>query len=141
MPTKVACFLDTNVLLYAALARDDEPHKFQISRGLIAAWNFGLSAQVLGEFFVNAQRKSRRPLNAREAAAFVARLDRRPCVAFDLHLVHAAIGHALRFQISYWDAAIIAAAEQLESPILYTEDLNHGQTYGAVKVVNPYLSH
>jgi predicted nucleic acid-binding protein len=140
MPTKVACFLDTNVLLYAALAKNDEPRKFQISRDLIAAWNFGLSTQVLGEFFVNAQRKSQRPLSAREAAAFVVRLDTRPCVAIDLDVLHMAIGHAQRFRISYWDAAIVAAAELLESPILYTEDLNHGQVYGSVKVLNPYVA-
>jgi len=139
MPTKVACFLDTNVLLYAALAKNDEPRKFKISRDLIAAWDFGLSVQVLGEFYANAQRKSRRPLSAREAAAFVARLYVRPCVAIDLQLLHIAIGYARRFQISYWDAAIVAAAEQLGSAILYTEDLNHGQVYGSVKVLNPYV--
>jgi predicted nucleic acid-binding protein len=140
MPTKVACFLDTNVLLYAALGRIDEPKKFQISRDLVAAWNFGLSTQVLGEFYVNCQRKSEKPLDARQVAAFVAKLDERPCVAIDRGLVHIAIGYARRFRISYWDAAIVAAAEQLEAAILYSEDLNHGQSYGSVKVVNPFIA-
>jgi predicted nucleic acid-binding protein len=140
MPTKVACFLDTNVLLYAALGRLDEPEKFQISRNLIAAWDFGVSVQVLGEFFVNSQRRSQRPLTAAEAAAFVTKLNERPCVAIDRSVVLVAIGHAHRYQISYWDAAIVAAAEQLETPILYTEDLNHGQRYGSVRVMNPFVS-
>jgi predicted nucleic acid-binding protein len=140
MPTKVACFLDTNVLLYAALGRSDEPRKFQISRDLVAAWNFGLSTQVLGEFFVNAQRKSQRPLSAHEAAAFVVKLDERPCIAIDRGVVHLAMGHAQRFRLSYWDAAIIAAAEQLEAEILYTEDLKHGQRYGSVKAINPFIA-
>ena len=42
------------------------------------------------------------------------------------------------FRISYWDAALIAAAERLDAPILYTEDLNHDQLYGSVRVVNPF---
>jgi predicted nucleic acid-binding protein len=144
MPTKVACFLDTNVLLYAVLGRLDEPTKFQISRNLVAIWNFGLSTQVLGEFFVNSQRRSerrlQRPLTAAEATEFVMRLNDRPCVAVDRSVVHLAIAYAHRYQISYWDAAIVAAAEQLETAILYTEDLNHGQRYGSVRVVNPFIS-
>ncbi len=46
-----------------------------------------------------------------------------------------------RYKISYWDGAILAAAEQLGAPILYTEDLNDGQTYGSVTVINPFKAH
>jgi predicted nucleic acid-binding protein len=138
MPTKVACFLDTNILLYAVLGRLDDPEKFRISRELIAAWNFGLSAQVLGEFFVNAQRKALRPLRAREAAVFVAELGDRPCASIDPPLVRSAIDYAQRFRIDYWDAAIVAAAERLEAPVIYSEDFSHGQLYGSVRVENPF---
>ena len=41
--------------------------------------------------------------------------------------------------ISYWDGAIVAAAEVLEAPVLYSEDLSHGQRYGTVRVVNAFL--
>ena len=127
-----------DILLYAALARVDDPEKLGISRALLAAWDFGLSSQVLGEFFVNAQRKSRRPLRADEAAAFVAELQDRPCAPIDRSLVDMAIAYARRFQISYWDAAIVAAAERLDAPVIYSEDFNHGQAYGAVRVENPF---
>jgi predicted nucleic acid-binding protein len=140
MPTKVACFLDTNILLYAVLGRHDDPEKFQISRELIAAWDFGLSTQVLGEFFVNAQRKGLRPLRAREAADFVAELEDRPCASIDQPLVRLAIDYAQRFRIEYWDAAIVAAAERLAAPVIYSEDFNHGQLYGSVRAVNPFRS-
>jgi len=36
------------------------------------------------------------------------------------------------------DAAIIAAAERLGASVLYAEDLNHGQSYRALRVVNPF---
>ena len=41
-----------------------------------------------------------------------------------------------RYRISFWDAAILAAAEALDAKVLYTEDLNDGQLYGSVRVVN-----
>jgi predicted nucleic acid-binding protein len=45
-----------------------------------------------------------------------------------------------RFHISYWDGAIVAAAEALGATVLYTEDLNHGQRYGTVRVENTFLT-
>src|SRR5438128_12211328 len=45
-----------------------------------------------------------------------------------------------RFQVSYWDAAIIAAASELGCQTIYTEDLNHGQDYDGVRAVNPFLT-
>ncbi|PAQ06083.1 hypothetical protein [Mesorhizobium temperatum] len=53
-------------------------------------------------------------------------------------LVHAAIGHdSKRAECG----AIIAAAERLGVKTLYTEDLNHGQTYGSVVAINPFRTH
>ena len=43
-----------------------------------------------------------------------------------------------RYQISYWDGAIIAAAEALRAEPLYSEDLNHEQQYGSVQVRDPF---
>ena len=44
-----------------------------------------------------------------------------------------------RFQISYWDAAIIAAAQELGCRTIYSEDLSHAQDYDGVVVMNPFL--
>lgn len=43
-----------------------------------------------------------------------------------------------RFQLSHWDATIVAAARELGCEVLYSEDLSHGQDYGGVRVVNPF---
>jgi predicted nucleic acid-binding protein len=61
------------------------------------------------------------------------------CLPLDSGLVKTAAYISERFRISYWDGAIIAAAEALGASTLYTEDLNHGRTYGAVKVINPFF--
>jgi predicted nucleic acid-binding protein len=134
------CFLDTNVLVYAAIGRYSEPEKYARAREVIENTHFGISGQVLAEFYVNATKKSDVPLTSEQAYDWIEKLRDRPCAAMDHELVTNAIRYSGRYQTSYWDAALIAAAERLGAPILYTEDLNHGQSYGPVKVINPFLS-
>jgi predicted nucleic acid-binding protein len=134
----VDCFLDTNVLVYAAMARFSAPVKYERARRVIAETNFGLSAQVLQEFYVQVTRRSDRPLTIADALVWVDSLTDRPCLAIDRELVLEAIAVSERYQIQYWDAAILVAAMRLGARVLYTEDLNHGQTYGSVRVENPF---
>jgi predicted nucleic acid-binding protein len=54
-------------------------------------------------------------------------------------LVFRALDLTQRYQIRYYDAAILAAAQELGCQTLYTEDLNHGQTYDTVQVINPFI--
>ena len=131
-------FLDTNVLLYAALGSADAPAKYERSLELLTT-RFGTSGQVLAEFYVNAQRKGPRPLTPEEAQEWVFRLSRKPFQPVDYRVVRGGIEYARRHQISYWDGAILAAAERLGARVVYSEDLNHGQTYGSVRVENPFL--
>ena len=135
------CFLDTNVLFYAAMGRASAPEKHRRARMIIAETHFAISGQVLQEFYVNATRKSDRPLASDQAIEWMKRLTDRPCAAVDHELVVRGAEIASRYQISYWDGAIVAAAERVGAPILYTEDLNDGQTYGAIRAVNPFKTH
>ena len=136
---KTDCFLDTNVLLYLALGREDDPAKYKRSLVLLQESNFGLSVQVLQEFYVNAVRKSRRSLSSVRALEWIEEFEQFPCVEITPGLIKLAIEISERYRINYWDGAIIAAADLLEASILYTEDLNHGQVYGSVRAVNPYV--
>lgn len=135
----VDAFIDSNVLVYAASSEPTEEPKRARSVELICDMRVGLSAQVLQEFYVVATRKARRRLSADDAMWWLERYAPFPCVDVDHALVCEAVAISERYQINYWDAAIIAAAERLRAPILYTEDLNHGQQYGPVKVINPFL--
>jgi predicted nucleic acid-binding protein len=132
-------FLDTNVLIYAAQGKAADADRYGVARRILAEENYGTSAQVLAEFFANVTRKGARPLSLELAAKWVRIIARKPCQAVDARVVLSGIEIQRRYAISYWDAAIIAAAERLGSRILYTEDLNHGQLYGPVRVVNPFL--
>ena len=139
----VRCFVDTNVLVYAARPKNDEPEKSKIANMVIQNERFCLSVQVLQEFYVAAKktypgRPGARPLSEREAAEWVGWLEQFCEVVSDVFLVQQAIETARNFRISYWDAAIVAAAARAAAPVLYSEDLNHGQRYGAVQVINPF---
>jgi predicted nucleic acid-binding protein len=135
----VDAFLDTNVLIYAVSSSPAEAAKKERALELIEHTDFGLSAQVLQEFYVNVTRTIALPLSPDDAMALLEQFRCFPMVLTDYPLIVAGAETALRFGISYWDGAIIAAAEFLGAATLYTEDLNHGQRYGSVKAINPFL--
>ena len=135
------CFLDTNILIYAAAGSEDEPEKQRIAQEIVRTANFCLSGQVLAEFYVNLLRRPLRPPEPSEIDQWITHLQAFPVAPIDGDLVRAGIVLSRRFHIGYWDAAIIAAAQFLDAEVLYTEDLNHGQRYGSVRVVNPFNQH
>lgn len=132
-------FLDSNVLLYAANANPGEREKHRTAVALIEGGPFVVSAQVLAEFYAVATGAKGR-LKPEQAQAWVENLSAGPCVPIDAALVKAGIAHAQRYKISYWDGAIVAAAEKAGAQILFTEDLNDGQKYGAVEARNPFAA-
>ena len=132
-------FLDTNVLLYAI---DEEPEsglKRQRAQELMLSARWGWSIQVAAEFFVNAT-SPKRPfrLPAPAAAALVEGWLAVPTL--DLTPVRAAVAVQQRYRLSYWDAAIVTAAKQMGCHTVYSEDLNAGQSYDGVTVINPFAA-
>jgi predicted nucleic acid-binding protein len=131
-------FFDTNVLVYAAIGTGRDEPKRKRALALIESEEFGTSAQVLQEFFVTVVKKAARPLSAAQALEWIEQWAVFPCQAIDHGLVRVAVAHSERYGISYWDAAILAAAEALGARKVYSEDLNDEQQYGSVRVVNPF---
>jgi predicted nucleic acid-binding protein len=132
-------FFDTNVLLYGFDL--DAPEKRDIALSLIEqAWSdpdhTAISVQVLQEFFVNFVRRGHSP---DEAAALVGDFSQWPVIDNSLALFKLGISLQARWQLSLWDAMILAAAHSSGSRELLTEDLNHGQDYGGVIAMNPFL--
>jgi predicted nucleic acid-binding protein len=120
------------------LGRETAEAKRKKAVEIVLAGRFGVSGQILAEFYTNVTRKISTPLSSAEAMEWIERLSLEPCVPVDAPLVKLGIAIAERYRINYWDGAILAAAEALGAEILYTEDLNHGQLYGSVRVVNPF---
>lgn len=132
-------FFDTNVLVYAAAGTGRDERKRKRALELVGSANFGTSAQVLQEFYVTVVKRAARPLSPAQALEWIEQWAAFPCQAIDHQLVRIAIEISKRYAISYWDAAILAAAEALGAEMVYSEDLNDGQHYGQVRVVNPFL--
>lgn len=132
-------FLDTNILLYAALGQDHAGYRWERAREIALTEDYCTSGQVLAEFYNVSTRKGAPPLTSEEAGEWIRVIAMKPCQPVTSGVVLAGIEHARRYKLSYWDGAIIAAAEKIGARVLYSEDLNHGQTYGSVRVVNPFL--
>ena len=132
-------FLDTNILLYAISTTREEAGKKNIARELLARSNWGLSVQVLQEFYVNATRAAPRPaMSHANAVAAIEEFLRRPVAIADTALLLGALELKAKHRLSYWDAAIVAAARALDVTTLYSEDLNDGQSYERVTIRNPF---
>jgi predicted nucleic acid-binding protein len=136
----IDAFIDTNVLLYAASVAPAEATKASIARDLLRNVSFGISIQVLQEFYVNASRKLQANIPAENLDRIIRALKRQPIAPITITIFDAAVGLSARFQISYWDAAIIAAAKSLGARTVYSEDLSHGQVYDGITIVNPFLA-
>ena len=97
------------------------------------------SVQVLQEFYTQATRPGGRfGLTPNQALGIVNTLLVDPVQVVTPSIVLAAIATSQRFQISYWDAAIIEAARELGCDTVLSEDLGHGQDFGGVRVENPF---
>jgi|SRR6185312_3940461 len=140
----MASFVDTNILIYALVADEQtSADKVDIARRLISdlsrSGELVLSAQVLGEFSVNAMRKGNPPLTMEQTFARVTELRRQRIIPVDDSLVEKALQRMRQSHISYWDAQIVEAAIRSGASILYTEDLHNGTVYDGVEIRDPFL--
>lgn len=133
-------FFDTNVLVYLfdadspdKQARAREALRERPERGVVV-----VSTQVLQEFFVTVTRKLARPLPAAEAEAALHRLMELLVVQVDPEQILAAAVSSRRDRISFWDALILTAAAVAGCEEVLSEDLQHGRSFGRVRIVNPF---
>ena len=132
-------FLDTNVLVYT----DDQDSLEKQRRALELVSECRqrrtgvVSTQILQEYFVTTTRKL-------GVAADVAR--RKAEIFGRLHLVTLGLGDVLGaidlhrlHSLSFWDALVVRAALASGCTRLLTEDLQHGQRFEGLAVVNPFV--
>lgn len=133
----VKTFIDTNVIVYANDAAD--PERKAVSIGAVEAQMRAgsgvISTQVLQEFTSIARHKLGQP--DERIIQQLRALERMEVVTVRPSMVRRAVELSTRYQINFWDGAIIAAAESAHCQILWSEDLNAGQLYAGVRVENP----
>lgn len=132
-------FLDTNVLVYAYDASDRK--KQSTAQDLIRralAGDFLVSVQVLSEFASTLLHKISSPATAEQLLAILDALVPIKTVSPDSETVLRAVAVHRAYGLHFYDAMIIAAAEQAGSKRVWSEDLNPGQEYFGIKVENPF---
>jgi predicted nucleic acid-binding protein len=133
-------FIDTNIALYSIGIDPKNERKRAIARNILRNGNFVLSTQVLQEFYVQATgRKFNEFIDEETVRQILDRLLIETVVETTKGIVLQAVEIKQRNQISYWDAAIIAAAQVAGCDVVLTEDMNHGQKFGNVRIENPFL--
>jgi predicted nucleic acid-binding protein len=132
-------FVDTNILMYAHDTSTGAKH--ERAKALIEKlWRDRtgvVSTQVLQELSVNLRRKAGRPLDVKATREIVADYLTWQVIVNGGESILEAIDLEVRYQISFWDALVLQAANASGAEVLYSEDLSDGQTYGSVRVINP----
>jgi predicted nucleic acid-binding protein len=130
-------FIDTNILVYSS--DDDTPVKQHIARTLIAehSGRSVISTQVLQEYYVAATRKlGVAPLRAKEVMHAIGSAFE--TVLITPEIINRGVDGSILWQVSFWDALVLACAEDAACSVVFSEDLNSGQRYGGVRVENPF---
>ncbi|ALM87088.1 PIN domain-containing protein [Bordetella sp. N] len=127
-------FIDSNVLLYLFA---DEPSKVGVVRTLLKG-RPTISVQVLNEVTNVCRRKLGRSWEEiDEIIDVIQQLCSVSPLTLEIHNFARQI--ASRYEISFYDACIVAAAASTDCSVLYTEDMHYGLKVGArLTIVNPF---
>ena len=132
-------FLDSNILVYCVDERDNDKHNLarKIIQSLIDGRNGCISTQTLQEFFNVSTKKLKNDKSMAQSDVGVY------STAFPVHTntlkdILSAISISIKTQFSFYDSLIIAAAIAEGCSIVYSEDLNDGQTVDGVTIINPF---
>jgi predicted nucleic acid-binding protein len=135
-------FLDTIVFIYSfdASAPAKSRRASQLIREGIATRKGVVGYQVVQEFFNVALRRFTHPMSGQEALQYLATVFQPMLsVASSAQLFRSALETCERYRLAWYDSLIVASALAAECAILYSEDLQHGQRFGEMKVRNPFL--
>ena len=135
-------FLDTNIFVYSFDRSSDTKDRraVQLIRQAVTTRKGIISYQVVQEFFNVALRRFAQPMTAPEAEQYLSAVFR-PLLAIQSSpvLISEALRLTARHRLSWYDSLIVAAATEGGCGVLYSEDLQHGQRFGDLRIENPFL--
>lgn len=136
---RMSCFVDTNVLLYAQDLNWPEKQRRAVAwLDAVARENLAvISPQVMNEFAAACLKKlphlcTHQVLDALKEMEMFCRAPTSAETAMNGLLLHE------RFKLSFYDAVLIASALAADCGLFLSEDLGHFQSFGALRVVNPF---
>jgi predicted nucleic acid-binding protein len=127
-------FFDTTILIYSISS--DDPRS-AIAETLLAAGGY-ISVQVLNEFAAVARRKLNMSWEEISDALSALRVLCEPPIALSVGVHEAALKIAARYGYQIYDALILAAALEQDCDLLYSEDMQKGQRFGTLTIINPF---
>jgi len=130
-------FLDSNILIYGSDARDKAKQKkcAEIVAAALLDRTAAISTQVLFEYANVALTKlNLRPAVVRQQLHILSSL---PMIIQSATLAARAIEIRDIYGITFWDSAIVAAAEEAHCDKILSEDFSDGQSYCGILVHNP----
>jgi predicted nucleic acid-binding protein len=99
-----------------------------------------VSYQVVQEFFNLALKRFEHRMSFDDREEYLARVFRPLLkVHSSLTLYEEALKLHTTNKLQWFDSLIVCAAREAGCSILYSEDLQHGQSFGGLRVVNPFL--
>lgn len=134
-------FLDTNIFVYSfdRSSPAKAQRAAQLIREALTTQKGVISYQVVQEFFNVALRRFSQPMNAADAGQYLTTVFR-PLLT--VHSSQALYAEALQIHsqsgLSWYDSLIVSAAIQARCDLLLTEDIQHGQRFGSLQVMNPF---
>ena len=134
-------FVDTNIAIYSTSPLPEDSIKQRVSVELLSQdpGNLAVSVQVLGEFYYQITRPSRRGLLSHdEAVDVIEDLQRHHVQDLSVETLRLALLYRERFGLNYWDCLILAAAKQSGCEAVYSEDMSATQDYDGIRVINPF---
>ena len=132
-------FIDTNILVYTLDQKNIEKRDMarKILKKVVESHQPVVSTQVIKEFYVVASNKLKAdPIVVKN---IIHNFHNMEIVNNDLDLIEQAIDISILSQLSFWDSLIIAAAEKANCEYVLSEDLNSGQNYRGIKLLNPFI--
>ncbi len=134
-----SAFVDSNVLIYAADESQPVSRNTSIAREVLRQRELWISVQVLNEFTVNARNVKKLNLTFEKEQQWLDRLLLFFITPLTTDTFLSALAIHARYQLSHWDSLIIVSAREAACAIVYSEEMNHGQNYDGVQVINPFL--
>ena len=131
-------FIDTNIFVYTLDKKDKVKQKKsrELLKKIVESHQPVISTQIIKEFYVVSVTKLK--ADTLIVKNIIHNFKNMEVINNDLDLIEQAIDISLISQISFWDSLVVAAAEKAKCDFIISEDLNSGQTYRGVLVVNPF---
>ncbi|MGB8539186.1 MAG: PIN domain-containing protein [Acidobacteriaceae bacterium] len=127
-------FFDTTILIYSISSQDP---RSTVAENLLVAGGY-ISVQVLNEFAAVARRKLNMSWEEISDALSAIRVLCEPPIALSVNIHEAAMKVAAQYGYHIYDALIVAAALEQDCDLLYSEDMQNGQRFGALTIRNPF---